>query len=41
MTNKESRKKLKSFLTNKGCLPEDQINNEANDELVSDEKVLT
>ena len=41
MTNKESRKKLKSFLTNKGYLSEDQINNEANDELVSDEKVLT
>ena len=41
MTNKEFWKKLKPFLTNKGCFSEDKINIEVNDELVSDEKILT
>ena len=41
MTNKEFWKKLKSFLTNKGCFSEDQISIEVNDELVSGEKILT
>ena len=40
MTNKEFRKKLKPFLTNKGCFSEDQISIEVNDELVNDEKIL-
>ena len=41
ITNKEFWKKLKPFLTNKGCFSEDQISLEVNDELVSDEKILT
>ena len=40
MTNKELWKKLKSFLTNKGCFSEVQISIEVNDELVSDEKIF-
>ena len=41
MTSKEFWKKLKPFLTNKGCFSEGQISIEINDELVSDEKILT
>ena len=41
MTNKEFWKKLKPFLTNKGCFSEDKINIEVNDELVSNEKIQT
>ena len=41
MTNNEFWKKLKPFLANKGCFSEDQISIELNDELVSNEKILT
>ena len=41
MTKKEFSKKLKPFLTNKVCFSEDQISIEVNDELVSDEKIVT
>ena len=41
MTNKEFWKKLKPFLTNKGCFSEDQISIEVNDKPVSDKKILT
>ena len=41
MINKEFWKKLKPFLTNKGCFSEDQISTEVNNELVSDEKIFT
>ena len=40
-TNKEFWKKLKPFLTNKGCFSKDKISIEVNNELVSDEKILT
>ena len=39
MTNIEFWKKLKHFLTNKGCFSEDQMSIEINDEQVSDEKI--
>ena len=41
MTNQEFWKKIKPFLTNKGCFSEDKISIEVNDELASDEKILT
>ena len=41
MTNKEYGKKRKPFLTNEGCFSKHQISIEVNDELVSDEKILT
>ena len=41
MTNKEFWKKLKPFFINERCFSEDRISIEINDELVSDEKVLT
>ena len=41
MTNNEFWKKLKPFLANKGCFSEDQISIDVNDELVSNEKILT
>ena len=41
MTNKEFWKRLKPFLTNKECFSEHQISIEVNDQLVSDEKILT
>ena len=41
MANKELWKKLKAFLTNKGCFSEDQVSIEVNDQIVSDRKILT
>ena len=41
MANKDFLMKLKPFVTNKGCFFEDQISVEANDELVTDAKILT
>ena len=41
MTNQEFWKKIKPFLTNKGCFSEDKISIEVNDELASDENILT
>ena len=34
-------RKIKPFVTNKGCFSEDQISIEVNHELISDEKILT
>ena len=41
MTNQEFWKKLKPSLTNEGCFSEDQISIVVNDEIVSDEKIVT
>ena len=41
MKNKDFWEKLKPFLPNKWCFSEDQISIEINDELVSDEQILS